>query len=380
MKINVLFIEAAIALAAAGIGTLFSAYLISTREKNPYVIIVIICFLIVLFQGMRIIDLDYPDIFKSMLSSNISSINPNQGYLVEGIIGDLIGTSYTAMGLGHLTTQLLWWISGLVLLVVVVAYSLNDRSILLRDLLLIVAFSRVVDTLFLWVGKFDPFLLSFLVLTANKNKKVALVGIVLAGLSHPIIAVISTAGVVLVGFAFAGIWFPAAIVAVLSAALLDVSLFHYFLPGLLNRTELVWNLRGLLLSSGVHWGLITLCSSILVPFLSIQHFKPAVRFATSPHTIFLVFWIFIVVIISCFALDHTRVACLLTIAPLIVFLRSQNSRNDKAEVSKFSKAFVILLLSRLVIPHIDENGPHLFWWDSTVNKFSAVFLPEQLTP
>ena len=346
---------------------------ISTREKRPYAIIAIICFLIVLFQGMRIVDIVYLDIFKSILSSNFSSINPNEGYLVEGIIGDLIGIAYTAMGLGRLTTQLLWWITGLGLLVIVVAYSLNDRSILLRDLILIVAFSRVIDTLSLWVGKFDPFLLSFLILTANKNKKVALIGIVLAALTHPIIAVISTAGVVLVGIAFAGIWFPAAIVAALSAALLDVGLFHYFLPSLWNHAELVWNLRDLLLSGGVHWGLITLCSSILVPFLSIQHFKPPVRFATSPHTIFLVFWIFIVVIISALVLDHTRVACLLTIAPLIVFLRSQNSGSDKAEVSKFSNAFIILLLSRLVIPHIDVNGPQLFLWDSMVNKWIDLF-------
>src|SRR5262245_24958209 len=120
---TILLIEAAIALVAAGIGSLFSAYLISTREKNSYAIIVIICFLIVCFQGMRIVDPHYLDIFKSVLSSNISSIDPTKGYLVEGIIGDLIGISYAAMGFTPLTTQLLWWISGLVLLVIVVAYS-----------------------------------------------------------------------------------------------------------------------------------------------------------------------------------------------------------------------------------------------------------------
>jgi hypothetical protein len=364
----VLLIKAAITLVAAGIGTLFSAYLISTREKNPYAIIVIICFLIVLFQGMRFSDFDYPAIFKAMLSSNISSIDPKKGYLVEGIIVDLIGISYVAMGFKPFTTQLLWWISGLVLLVSVVAYSLNDRSISLRDLVLIVAFSRVVDTLFLWAGKFDPFLLSFLILTANKNKKVALVGIVLAGLSHPILAVISTAGVVLVEIAFLGIWFPAAIVAALSAALVDFGLFHYFFPELLNHTGQAWNFRSRLLINAVHWGLITLFSSILVPFLSIQYFKPALRFVANTHTIFLVSWILIVAIISCaVVLDHTRVACLLTIAPLIVFLRSQNSKNNNAAVAPdFSKAFVILLLSRLVIPHIDQRGPSLFLWDHTL--------------
>jgi len=333
-------------------------------ENHPYVAIVIICCLIVFFQGLQFTDLDYPDIFKALLSSNISSIDPTKGYLVEGILEDLIGVSYVAMGFKPLTTQLLWWISGLVLLVIVVAYSINDRSISYPDLVLIVAFSRVIDTLSMWIGKFDPFLLSFLILTANKKRTVALVGIVLAGLSHPILAVISTAGVVLVEIAFVGIWFPAAIVAVLSAALVDAALFYYFFPSLLSTPRFVWTIVPEILHSSEHWGLIALLSSILVPFLSIQHFKPAFRFVANTHTIFLFSWILIIAIVSCaVVLDHTRVACLLTIAPLIVFLRSQNLRNDNAGVGPdFSEPFVILLLSRLVIPHISEGGPQLFSW------------------
>jgi hypothetical protein len=330
------------------------------NKSYPYAVIVIICFLIILFQGLRFSDSDYPGIFKIMLSSNISLIDPTKGYLVEGIIQDLIGISYTAMGFTPLTTQLLWWISGLVLIVIVVAFSINNGSISCSDLVLIVAFSRVIDTLSLWVGKFDPFLLSFLILTANKNRKVALAGIVLAGLSHPIVAVISTAGVVLIETAFVGIWFRAGIVAALSAALVDAALFHYFFPSLLSRSGMLWMWAPGILSNSAHWGLIALLSSILVPFLSIQHFKPPLRFVANANAILLVSWIFLVVIISCVAvLDHTRVACLLTIAPLIVLLRSQNSRNDTTSVTPdFSKFFVILLLSRLVIPHIAERGPH----------------------
>src|SRR5215471_18560689 len=224
-------------------------------ENHPYAAIVIICCLIVVFQGLEFSDLDYPHIFKTMLSSNISSID-TAGYLVEGILEDLIGVSYVAMGFKPLTTQLLWWISGLVLLVIVVAYSINDRSISYSDLVLIVAFSRVIDTLSVWVGKFDPFLLSFLILTANKKRTVALIGIVLAGLSHPILAVISTAGVVLVEIAFVGIWFPVAIVAVLSAALMDAALFHYFFPSLLSRPGLWWTTLPEIWQHSKQWVLI----------------------------------------------------------------------------------------------------------------------------
>src|SRR5262249_25401729 len=263
-------------------------------ENHPYAAIVIICCLIVFFQGLQFSDLDYPHIFDAMLSSNISSIAPTKGYFVECILEDLIGVSYVAMGFKPLTTQLLWWISGLVLLVIVVAYSINNRSTSYPDLVLIVAFSRVIDTLSMWVGKFDPFLLSFLILTANKKRSVALVGIVLAGLSHPILAVISTAGVVLVEIAFVGIWFQAAIVAVLSAALVDAALFYYFFPSLLSRPGFAWTMLPEILQSSKQWGLITLLSSILVPFLSIQHFKPPLRFVANSHAILLVSWIFLI--------------------------------------------------------------------------------------
>ena len=175
---------------------------------------------------------------------------------------------------------------------------------------------------------------------------------------------ISTAGVVLVEIAFVGIWFPVAIVAVLSAALMDAALFHYFFPSLLSRPGLWWTTLPEIWQRSRHWVLITLLSSILVPFLSIQYFKPPLRFVANTHATLLVSWIFLIVVISVILLDHTRVACLLTIAPLIVFLRSQNSRNDNVGVAPdFSKPFVILLLSRLVIPHIYEDGPRLFSWD-----------------
>ena len=102
-------------------------------ENHPYAAIVIICCLIVFFQGLQFSDLDYPHIFEAMLSSNISSIAPTKGYLVEGILEDLIGVSYVAMGFKPLTTQLLWWISGLVLLVIiVVAYSIACEACTVR--------------------------------------------------------------------------------------------------------------------------------------------------------------------------------------------------------------------------------------------------------
>jgi hypothetical protein len=313
---------------------------------------IVIAWLIFLFQGTKVSDVDYPNIFKAILSSNISAINPAKGYLLEGILEDVIGLAYTGTGF---QPQLLWWCSGVLLLAIVIMLSVRDRSIAFSDLILIIAFSRLIDTLFLWVGKFDPFLLSFLVLTANKNKKIALAGIVLASFSHPSVAAISTVGVVFVEAAFTGVLFPAAIVVALAAALTDISLFHYLFPSLLDRSGLVWSWISRVLRSGAHWGLITLVSSLLVPFLSIQYFREPLRFSSRVYAIMLGSWVILLAVVACIALDHTRVASLLTLAPLITLLRVQRLRGD-VTAQNFSKVFAVLFLARLVIPHIAEFG------------------------
>ena len=338
---------------------------IGKKRASAYAVIFVICALIVLFQGIRFSDPDYPGYFKMLLSSNLSSIDPSKGYLLEGVLVDLIGIAYAAAGFKAFTAQLSWWISGLVLLVLTTAFSVRSRSISLADLVLIVSFSRVIDTLFLWGGKFDPFLLSFLVLTANRSKRMALVGIVLASFSHPILAVISTTGIVLIEVTFEGVWFGAALWVVSLAATIDVMLFHYFFSTLMDRLHLLLPLISQILNSGFHWGLATLLSALLLPIVYIQSFKPPLRLSKNTSVIVLTLWAIVVIITSCvLTLDHTRVACLLTAAPLIVFLRSQKICVNAATtvIPRVSKLFIILFLSRLVIPHIDAEGPHLFWW------------------
>lgn len=222
----------------------------------------------------------------------------------------------------------------------------------------------MVDTLFVWAGKFDPFLLSFLVMTGNKDRRVALAGIVLAAFSHPIVAVIATVGVVLVQATLRRAWFGAALAAVFVAAGMDAALFHYLFHGLWDRADslTIWLARNL--NSGGQWGLAAAVASLLLPFLYIECFKQPLRLPSNAPAILLALWVGIVVIASSLlTLDHTRVACLLTIAPLIVFLRSQDAPEGDAKVAPGSSTlFFVLLLSRLVIPHFDEYGPHLFWW------------------
>jgi hypothetical protein len=328
-----------------------------------WVALVGICLVIVLFQGWRMSDLPYPTYFKMIMSSDMSSIPPMKGYLFEGILGDLIGLAYVGAGFEPLTTQWLWWISGLALLAVVFTFSVKDGSLSLTDAILLVAFTRMIDSLSMWIGKFDPFLVSFLILSANKHKALALTGIVLASFMHPLVAIISTVGVFLVGAAFTGSLFWRAIPVVLAAALLDLGLFFYFFPTLLDRTGFVFVFKSELLRSAAHWGLATLVASLLVPLLSILLFKGRPQFQSNFYTILLGLWFALVAVISCIGvLDHTRVAFLLTLAPFVVLLRALPDREMGMAAFPLMKIFLALFLARLTIPHIDLAGLQLFSW------------------
>lgn len=341
---------------------------IRSKKSFAYTIVLIVCTSVILFQGLRFSDSDYPNLLAALFSPGASFIPPTKGYLLEGLLGDVIGLAYLSVGLRGLAAQFAWWISGLALLAAVIAYSIENRSTSIVDVVLIVAFTRLVDTLSMWGGKFDPFLLAFLVLTANKDRRIALAGIVLASFTHPLVALISTAGVILVEAAFAGTWFLAGIVAAVLAAGADVALFHYLFPALMDRPNVALALFPKILSSGLHWSLATFVSALLLPFLFIQVFKSPFRLPRNPAAVLLVLWALVTAVTSCaIVLDHTRVALLLTVAPLIVCLHRQGPREgDPSGISALKPGvtglFLVLFLARLVIPHLDELGPHLFWW------------------
>src|SRR5581483_4937499 len=99
-----------------------------------------------------------------------------------------------------------------------------------KTLLLVVAFSRLPDTLSLWIGKMDPFLFAFLVLSVNRNRAVATTAAILAAFCNPMAAVISSVGV---ACAQAANGRPVAILALIltvAAAQIDLLGFHLLFP------------------------------------------------------------------------------------------------------------------------------------------------------
>src|SRR5690242_16865763 len=73
----------------------------------------------------------------------------------------------------------------------------------------------------------------------------------------------------------------------------------------------------------------------------------------------IILWILLVGMLSCvLTLDHTRVSCLLTVAPTIVFLRAL-SWCDERQNHVFILTFASFGLMRTVIPHV--YGVVFFW-------------------
>jgi hypothetical protein len=332
---------------------------------------------IILFsQGIRHTDADYPELFNLLIHFDGSQINPQRGFLLEGLLGDLIGILYLSVDLKATIAQHLWWITGVILLIIILVLNLRNKSIDAFDLILIVAFTRLIDTLSLWEGKFDPFLLSALILSSSNRHKIALSGIVLASFFHPFLAIISTAGVVVTRAAFEGFWFRSAIVAVLISSFLDLTLFHLIFPMLPGRVGYMTTSLSLLLNNAMQWGFSTFVGSIIVPFMMLAYFKEWEPIRDKHYQILLLIaWTLLVAILSCIlTLDHTRVSCLLTIAPAMVFLRSRRQTSIiNSKEGNASLVFVIFLLARLVIPHIAGSGTFLFFnWETLGKTLRAI--------
>ena len=226
---------------------------------------------VVLVDGVRSMDADLPG-FLAGLARGGAAVPAERGFLLEGLLTDGVGAGLARLGVPLGALALAWWGLGLLLLAAVLALSLRRGELAFRDLLLLVAFSHLVDTLALWVGKFDPWLMAFLVLSAWRAPAPALAGSVLAAACHPILAVLSTAGVAAVDFALERRIRWAQAVAVAVAAGADLAVVHRVVPGLVDRTGYAENLATGLLHDAALLALPTLVSAALVPFALVRHF------------------------------------------------------------------------------------------------------------
>ena len=198
-------------------------------------IILVVVFGIIFIQGFRYFDIDYPAYFSMIINNDRFSIPVYKGFLLEGVLGDFIGILFLWLGLSLDTAMIMWWFTGLILLSIVIYVSIRNESTDLVAIVLLIVFSRIVDTLLMWFPKFDSYLMAALIVSAMRNKVAAIMGIGIAALFHPFVTLISTAGVVIFRVAFERIWFVEAIVFASLMATVDLYLFHHF-PSIFRRS------------------------------------------------------------------------------------------------------------------------------------------------
>jgi len=215
----------------------------------------------------------------------------------------------------------------------------------------------------MWFPKFDSYLMAALILSANKNKAVALTGIGISGLLHPFVALISAAGVFICRAAFERVCFVEAIVAAAVTVSVDLYLFYHCFPHLHGRMAFFSTLSTIysIAVGSRSSGAIAFISGIIVPFLMMAYFG-SLQQISYKHVGAILLWVLLVGMVSCvLTLDHTRVACLLLLAPTIVFLRALSWR-DGPDDRSFVVTFAIFCVMRTVIPHVDIQGPLLAQW------------------
>ena len=331
----------------------------STRSIG--LLIISITLLIMLFQGISIIDTDAPQIWRAMLGIPFEG-DSKRLYLAEGLLPNSIGIMLLYLKMSDRTTLVLWWSIGVLALVSSFSYSIRRGTITIFDVLLIITFTRLVDTLSMWIGKFDPYLLSLLVLSANHNRSVSRVSIALAALCHPLAAVLSSAGNFAVEFSLKAKPDILPMLISVAFAFLDIQLAHRLVPSMVDRSGFILSTVGVVLMSGAECGLVTFVSVFVVPFGCICEFKPNISVLTLGRVFPLVAWLACATVIGCLiALDHTRVAFLITLAPLITFLRITQPRLPAHRI-ELPRIFYLLAAARLVIPHVAGDSFLLFNW------------------
>lgn len=318
----------------------------------------VIVMTIVAFQGIIYVDRDFPIYFQGMVAGNHVVVPTGRHFLFEGVLDDGVAWGLTGAGLTPFAVQAAWTVGGLVCMIATLVYSVHNKTISLVDLILVLAFSRLVDTCSAYIGRFDPLLISFLVLSANRSRWVSIAGAMAAALCHPLVALVSTAGVAILCLAFEGRWRILQAAATALAVLANYAALHLWFPTMTNRLDFAQHYFWDLIRNNARWGLPTLISSLLVPILSIQVFRPRPNLKLGWPGAALLAWLVGVVLITCvLTLDHTRDVLLVTIAPLIVYLRaSPRFETVGLAEGRFAQLFVVLFLARLVIPNINAAG------------------------
>jgi hypothetical protein len=324
--------------------------------------------LIVAVSGVRTLDYDVPTYLSELARTGSAVVSPDRVFLLEGLLPDLIGTLLTFAPTYGVPPNDVSWGLGLCFACAATWFSIWNGSIGVWPAFLAVSFTRIVDTVFLFIGKSDPFLIAFLVLAVNRNVWVANVAAGLAALCHPFMAVASIVGVNAVTF-----WLQRRInlvqlgVTVLCAAI-DLAVARIWFPHGWSRADYFAYILPFLLRNGIQFGISGAIVGLVLPLAMVacivpnafdKIHSPSWPIKIQPRAWPILTWFLGV----CFAsaillLDHTRVTALFLIAPFLVWLTRGPFANASPPIAV--KILCVLFLSRMYIPHIDYYEVAIF--------------------
>ena len=310
----------------------------------------------------KIPDGDFPTFLADIAHGRPASLDPHRSYLLEGVLGDAVAYAFGTTNLVPETSAYLWWLGGLALLACVLAVLVRRGTLTWTTVVAAVLLTRLPDAFLIWIGKTDTLLVAALALTVARGRA-SFIGFAVAPLFHPLVSLVSAAGVLAVEFLDRGRvpWMRGLVALAFCAA--DLVAFRLAFPGLEGRAGYFAAALGPLVSSAAQWGIPSLLAGVALPALSILlvagYDRPISLHRVAP----LVLWLTGVgVVTSLLVLDHTRDAGLVTFAPALAYMahRRLGAGSDGPACGRLLLA--TLLVARLAAPHYDRFGPNIFRW------------------
>ncbi len=330
-------------------------------RRHPLALVIAIIASELVFSGVRPQDHGLGTYYGAVLSNSTHGVPPERQFLLESVLPDEIGSLLTSAGLHGFELFWIWWALGLAMLAFALFWAVRAGRLSLGGLAALIAFTRITDTLSLWIFKSDPYLLAFVVFSFTASSAIAAVAFtILAGLCHPSLAFLSAFGIFIVDSLLQNQlrwrWLIGAVLALLVG-----EMAAHLLVGAING-RLENNL--LSLQHTVIKGVITapqfVLGTVLIPLGGLSYIAITRKTDCELTRILPVgLWIAFISLFSMILVqDHTRV---FTLALFGVFVFCANHLISKYHAAywadRIDVAMILLLfLARLTSPHIDFSG------------------------
>jgi hypothetical protein len=325
----------------------------------------LVAFLQLLFAGSRIADWDLTSTFVAMSQGQDPGLKPGKQFLLEGLLPNSVGMGYASLGLRGAALLLATWLTGMLAFLAALAVYCWRDPVRRGWLLLLVAFTHMVDTLSLWQGRTDAYVLACIVVgVLSTSGLLRAAAFALACFCHPPIALIAFAGVAVLRWHKGERLDRAALLVVPLAFILTQILIAVWFPGIRNRAGFMAHDLAAIIGSGIDYAPIVIGSCFVLPILGLFVASPdrvAPLFRSRRAFAFLGWLGFVALLSTLLVLDRTRVATMLTFGPFLLLyatampVRLTPNRNTTLIVYG-------LVALRLLSPHVDMDGVIQFEW------------------